>query len=635
MIRQIFLLLIILFSLSKIVFPQDSLFIIPQPVSMERGSGHFNLTRTTVIEMEENDTGIENVASMLAADLKKATGFTLFFKKVTAFSDGNIHLKLYRGSDTLIGKEGYNLMISSKGADMTAATPAGLFYAMQTLLQLFTPDIESNSVITKLAWKIPSVRITDYPRFAWRGLMLDVARHFFTVNEVKQFIDDMAKYKFNVFHWHLTDDDGWRIEIKSFPKLTEIGAWRPNRVGTYTFFQHPAPDEPNTYGGFYTQDQIKEVVNYAAKKFINVIPEIDVPGHSLAAIAAYPNLASFPGNYRPCSGDSTMVWPKDGPFYALFDNSLCAGKEEVYDFLDKVFTEVAALFPFEYIHIGGDENAKNFWEKSEDIKKLMKRENIPSIDLVQNYFTRRVEKIIEAKGKKVIGWDEILEGKLDPNTIVMSWQGTKGGVAASKRKLNVVFAPNSYAYLNYMQGDPAVEPPVHSTKYLKDCYAAEPIAEGVDPQYVKGVQANLWTEQVYNYRHLQYMVWPRAFAISEMAWTPANRKNWPEFIRRIENHFIRFNYADKKFAPSIYDPIISVTEKADHDLQLHLTRQIEGLDLYYSFDNSYPDNHYQKYNGNIDVPKEASLFRVISYRHHKPIGRMISITIDELKKRAN
>lgn len=634
MIKKNILAICLMFSISIFAQSQDSLFLIPQPVSLVRNAGYFYLKKTTVIEISGKDKEIETVASMLMVDLKKATGYPLSIKIVNAFSPGNIHFTLSNKNAVVIGKEGYHLTVTSKAVDITAAKPVGLFYATQTFLQLFSPEIESNTVIQKAAWKIPSLKITDYPRFTWRGLMLDVARHFFTVDEVKKFIDDMAKYKFNLFHWHLTDDDGWRIEIKSYPKLTEIGAWRPNKVGTYTFFQHPAPDEPNTYGGFYTQEQIKEVVQYAAKKYINVMPEIDVPGHSLAAIAAYPELASFRGKYRPCSGDSTMVWPEDGSeFYALYDNSLCAANEEVYVFLDKVFSEVASLFPFEYIHIGGDENAKNFWAKSEDIKQLMKREKITSLELVQNYFTRRVEKIIASKGKRVIGWDEILKGELDSGTVIMSWQRTKGGVEAASRKLQVVFAPNSYAYLNYMQGDPAVEPPVHSTRLLKTVYETEPIPVEVDPKYVKGVQANLWTEQVYNYRHLQYMLWPRAFAVSEWSWTPANRKNWPEFIRRIENHFIRYKYAGKKYAPSLYDPLVVVTKNSDNTLTVQLNSQIDGLDLYYSFDNSYPDNHYARYNGSIHVPKEASLFRFISYRKDKPIGRMISIPVSDLWKR--
>ncbi|MGH2564098.1 MAG: beta-N-acetylhexosaminidase, partial [Ginsengibacter sp.] len=503
---------------------------------------------------------------------------------------------------------------------------------MQTLLQLFPPEIESKKVI-KSSWTLPQVQITDTPRFAWRGLMLDIARHFFNKDEIKHFIDDMAKYKFNILHLHLTDDEGWRIEIKSLPKLTEIGAWRPDRIGTFTFFTHPKQEDPDTYGGFLTQEDVKEIVAYAGKHYINVMPEIDVPGHSLAAIAAYGNLASVPGNYRPCSGDTVMVWPKGGDFYAVYDNSLCAGKPEVYHFLDKVFTEVAALFPFEYIHVGGDENAKNFWEKSEEIKELMKRENIPNIRMVQGYFTHRLEKIIKSKGKKMIGWDEISEGELDSNTAIMGWRASKGGIDAANKQHEVVFASSKYAYLSYMQGDPAIEPPVHSTRLLKTTYETEPLPDGMDSRYLKGIEACLWTEQIYNYKHLQYMLWPRAFAMAELAWTPANRKNWPEFISRVEKHFVRYNYSETKYSPALYDPLLKVEMGKDNILKLTMETQISGLRLYYSFDNSFPDNFYPEYTGAINVPKDASMFRVISYRNDKPVGRMISATIADLKKR--
>lgn len=607
--------------------------LIPQPVSVVKKAGVFTLPKTVIIQVLEKQDDAENVAQMLRNKINTATGYPVQIKKVTTFTSNTIRFILNASDTKALGKEGYLLNVTAKDVTVTAGNAAGLFYGMQTLLQLFPPEIESRKQITKSSWILPQVQITDSPRFAWRGLMLDVARHFFNKDEIRHFIDDMAKYKFNILHLHLTDDEGWRIEIKSLPKLTEIGAWRPERIGTFTFFTHPKPEDPSTYGGFLTQEDIKEIVAYAGKHYINVMPEIDVPGHSLAAIAAYGNLASVPGNYRPCSGDTVMVWPKDGDFYALYDNSLCAGKPEVYDFLDKVFTEIAALFPFEYIHVGGDENAKNFWEKSEEIKELMKRENIPNIHLVQEYFTHRVEEIIKSKGKKMIGWDEISEGKLDPNTAIMGWRESRGGIDASDKQHEVVFASTKYAYFNYMQGDPAIEPPVHSTRLLKTTYETEPLPEGMDPQYLKGIQACLWTEQVYNYRHLQYMLWPRTFAMAELAWTPANRKNWPEFINRVEKHFTRYNYSETKYSPALYDPLLNVEMGKDNILKLAMETQIPGLKLYYSFDNSFPDNYYPEYTGVINVPKDASMLRVISYRDGKPIGRMISAPIAELKKR--
>jgi hexosaminidase len=623
--KKSFFLYIVYLNVYSLAAQVNNIAIIPQPVSMVYTAGSYILPKKVVIEISERQSEVEAISKMFIGRIAPSTGYTVQLKKVQKFTPNAIHFALKGDLEKSLGKEGYRLSVKTNVINLIAAKPAGLFYGMETLMQLFTPDIESKTRITKSSWVLPLLEITDYPRFAWRGLMLDVARHFFNKQQVKSFIDDMVKYKFNLLHLHLTDDDGWRIEIKSLPKLTEVGAWRPDRTGTYTFFTTAKPEDQNNYGGFFTQEDIKEIVQYAGKHFVNVMPEIDVPGHSLAAIAAYNQLASVPGEYRPCSGDTVMVWPKDADFYARYDNSLCAGKEEVYDFLEKVFTEVAQLFPFEYIHTGGDENAKNFWEKSDLIKDLMKRENIKTMNGVQNYFSRRVEKIIEAKGKKMIGWDEILEGELNPNTAIMSWQGTKGGIEASKKKHEVVFSPTTYAYLNSMQGDAAIEPPVHSTILLKTTYETEPLPEGVDPKFVKGVQANLWTEQVYTYRHLQYMIWPRAFAIAELAWTPANRKNWPEFISRIENHFVRYNFSQTKYSPAIYDPAFNVEMGDDNVLKIKMETQIAGIDLRYSFDNSFPDNFYPEYAGKLDVPKDPSLLIVFCYITGKAFVTMFSI----------
>ncbi|MBS1633411.1 MAG: family 20 glycosylhydrolase [Bacteroidetes bacterium] len=629
--RNLFFILCFLLGFSKAGFSSDDLSLIPEPVSVIRTTGYYSLPANLNVYIKSSDSNVKSVAQMFLDKIRIATGYKGKISNTLSLA-ASLSFALNKSEQGSLGNEGYRLSVTKRGIKIIAAQPAGLFYAVQTLLQLLPPEIESKQFVSGKKWDIPLVEIFDKPRFSWRGLMMDVSRHFFTKEEIKKFIDDMAAYKFNLLHLHLTDDDGWRIEIKSYPKLTEIGAWRPDRTGNYTFFTHPEPDAPNNYGGFFTQEDIKEIISYASKNFINVMPEIDVPGHSLAAIAAYPDLACTPGTYRPCSGDSTMVWPKEGGFYALFDNSLCAGKEEVYTFLDKVFTEVAALFPFEYIHVGGDENAKNFWEKSEYIKNLMEKEKIPSIHAVQNYFTRRVEKIIKSKGKKMIGWDEILEGELDPNTAIMSWQGIQGGLAAAKRNLKVVFAPNSYAYYNYMQGDPAIEPPVHASRLLKDAYAAEPVPAGVDASNVLGVEACLWSEQIYTYRHLQYMLWPRGFAAAEWSWREGGKKDWPEFIRRIEKQFVRYDYAQKKYAPSMYEPMFSISGSGEKYF-VKMETQVAGVELHYSFDNAYPDRYYPEYKGPVAIPPDASLLRVICYKDGKQVGRNISITIEKLKER--
>ena len=528
------------------------------------------------------------------------------------------------------------LDVSANGVSITANEPAGLFYGAQTLLQLLPKEIERKSVIQNMNWTIPAVRVTDFPRFGWRGLMFDVSRHFFTKQEVKDFIDEMVRYKMNLLHLTLSNDEGWRIQIKSLPKLTEVGAWNVRKVGTFGTFPAPAANEPRDYGGFFSHEDVKELVQYAKDRFVNILPEIDVPGHSLAAVVSYPELSCTPGveKYRVRSGEKIMEWPPSGHFYGLIDNTLCPANEKVYTFLDKVFTEVAQLFPFEYIHMGGDECAKNFWEKNPQILALMKREKLKDMHEVQSYFVKRVEKIIESKGKKMIGWDEILEGGLAPNAAVMSWRGIKGGIEAAKMGHEVVMSPTTFAYLDYMQSDPSLEPPVYASLRLKTAYSFEPVPDGVDSKFIKGGQGNLWTEQVYNTRHMQYMLWPRAMAIAESVWSPKERKNWNDFAKRVESHFGRMDAREVKYATAMFDPIVNVKKSGADGLLIDLSTEVEGLDLHYSFDNSHPDNYYPKYTKTLVFPKEASLLRVVSYKDGKQVGRQLSLPVAELKKRA-
>ena len=342
----------------------------------------------------------------------------------------------------------------------------------------------------------------------------------------------MVRYKYNLLHLHLTDDEGWRIEIKGYPRLTSVGAWNVKKEGYFGTFSPPTPDEPRNYGGFYTQEDIKELVAYAKERFVNILPEIDVPGHSLAAVVSYPELSGTAdaNTYHVRSGEVIMDWSHGAPPIALVDNTLCPANEKVYDFLDKVMTQLAQLFPFEYIHVGGDECPKNFWEKMPSIKNLMQQEGLKNMEEVQSYFEKRLEKIVSSKGKKLMGWDEILEGGLAPGAAVMSWRGVKGGIEAAKQKHEVVMSPTTYAYLDYMQGDPVTEPRVYASLRLKKTYEFDPLPEGVDPVYIKGGQANLWTEQIYNYRYLQYMLWPRAFAIAESVWSPKEKKELEQFF---------------------------------------------------------------------------------------------------------
>lgn len=360
---------------SLFLFAQSSgdaaLSLIPQPVSIVQTKGSLVLPHQLSI-YTDNNAEVNRIANSLSLQL--ASNFYKV-KVVPGKKPLAKAIHLYLVSDKSIPADGYRLKITATGVSLSANSPSGIFFGVQTLLQLFPKEIVNKDGHTSVKqWSLPLVSIEDHPRFGWRGLMLDVTRHFFTVAQVKDYIDQMVKYKFNMLHLHLTDDQGWRIEIKSLPKLTEVGAWRLERTGTFGTFPKPQPGEKPTYGGFYTHEDIKELVKYAADRFVNILPEIDVPGHSLAALASYPDLSCTPGEYYVSPGDRFMVWPGGGQhFYGLIDNTLCPANEKVYEFLDKVFTEVAQLFPFQYIHMGGDETARNFWEKDEQIKALMKK----------------------------------------------------------------------------------------------------------------------------------------------------------------------------------------------------------------------------------------------------------------------
>ena len=604
--------------------------IIPIPTEASYPAGKFTLPSSISIS-GPSDPQMKVAYATLVGKLKVATG-----RSVSLKSTGAATIQLQIVSNAKLGTEGYELQVNSNGVKIKANKLAGLFYGIQTLYQLLPKEIESKSVATGVKWTIPYAQITDTPRFAWRGQMFDVARHFFSKEDVKKFIDDMVEYKYNILHFHLTDDEGWRIEIKSYPNLTKKGAFNVKKVGRFTTFSKPEPDEPRNYGGFYTQEDIKELVKYGQERFVNIVPEIDVPGHSMAAVASYPELSCTPGadKYEVISGEPFIDWSHDHP-EALLDNTLCPANEKVYTFLDKVMGEVASLFPYEYIHMGGDECPKNYWDKNPEILALRAREGLKNSQEVQAYFVRRLEKIITSKGKRMLGWDEILEGGgLPKSTAVMSWRGIKGGVEAAQLGHEVVMTPNDNVYVDLMQGDAALEPPVYRTVRLTDSYAFNPVPAGVDARLVKGGQANMWSEQLYNYRHLQYMMWPRALAISESLWSPNENKNWENFISRVEEHMARFDVADKKYAPSMFEAIVKVTKNAKGELFVELKNEISGLKIHYSFDNSYPDNHYPSASGLVAVPKDAELMRIVSYRGSKMMGRMMNISRADLEKRA-
>ena len=397
----VFLITLIINVYSQQAHPSVS--IIPVPVSMQMGNGNFTLKSSTVIEVTASDEDSKRVAGFLNKKISGATGYAVPVRSVTSFSNMPNSIRLSLSNDKVLGNEGYKLDANSTMVTITANKPAGLFYGMQTLLQLLPKEIEGKTVAKNISWTVPAITVTDYPRFGWRGLMFDVSRHFFGKKDMEEYIDQMVRYKYNLLHMHLTDDEGWRIEIKGLPKLTEVGAYNVKKIGYFGTFSPPTADEPRNFGGFYTQQDIKDLVQYAKDRFVNILPEIDVPGHSLAAVVSYPELSCTPGaeKYHVRSGEEIMDWSHGAPPIALIDNTLCPANEKVYTFLDKVLTQVAQLFPFEYIHMGGDECPKNYWEKSDAIKSLMQKEGLKTMEEVQSYFEKRLEKIVESKGKKL------------------------------------------------------------------------------------------------------------------------------------------------------------------------------------------------------------------------------------------
>jgi hexosaminidase len=600
--------------------------IIPQPVSVSLQTGYFILSPgKTVISADKNSS---DVASFLSQLLHEYYGFPIGPKSGSASVSSintktNILLSINKKPDASIGAEGYRLTVNAQQIVLSANQSKGLFYGVQTLMQLLPPKSNPNAQTKNSQIKIPAVDITDYPRFGYRGMMLDVSRHFFSKDFILRYIDEMAKYKFNVFHWHLTDDQGWRIEIKGLPKLTEVGALRVPRTGKWGTFQMPRAGEKATDGGYYTQDDVREVIAYAKKRFIEILPEIDVPAHSLGLIASYPNLS--------CTKEQYGVSPQYTP--DSIDDVLCVANDSTWLLLDKIFTQVGQLFPYEYIHTGGDEANRKFWTKDPKDVALMEKEGLKTPAELQSYFEKKLEKLIISKGKKMIGWDEIVEGGLAPEATVMSWRGMKGGIEAAKMGHEVIMTPILETYLSRKNGDPSVEPFGPGILCLSTCYQFEPVPDGLDPKFILGGQASTWTEKIPNGRHLEYLTWPRAMAIAEVLWSPKSSRNFPDFTRRVEARFKYLDADSVKYSKSMFDPIIKGVKGQDDSLKVVITTDVPGLTIYYSFDGTDPDNFYPKYAGTpLDVPTGATEIRSIAYRNGQPISRQINYLLKDLKK---
>jgi len=608
--------------------------IIPVPVQYEELDEVFELNKEGVIDIMYNQPSLQLYAKNLKALFSKA-GETVTVQQGETRKPGNrlIKLTLNAQPDRELGKEGYTMEVTGESVLIEANDPAGIFNGIQTLRQLLPPDMEIQVAARQDPVVIRGCSIRDYPRFSWRGIMLDVSRHFFTVEEVKAFIDQMARYKYNVFHWHLTDDEGWRIEIKSLPKLTEVGAWRVERYGRFGDGRpYPEEGEKATYGGFYTQDQIRDVVNHAAERNITIVPEIDFPGHSMAALAAYPELSTRKEEKFVNPGSTFAEWYGGGKFKMLIENTLNPADEKVYEFVDKVFTEVAALFPGTFIHMGGDECYHGYWEEDPGVQKFMKKQGLKDSGELQSYFVKRVEEIISSKGKRMIGWDEIMEGGLAEGAAVMSWRGMEHGIEAAHMGHDAVMTPTSYCYLDYTQGDHSVENPIYSDLSLERTYSFEPLPEGVDPRYILGGQGNLWTEVIPNLPYAFYMTYPRAFALSEVFWSPKELRDWNDFIARTEAHFERFEAERTNISRAVYDPVVQLSRDGDK-LICELRNTVPGTEIYYTVDNTYPVQYGTRYNGPFEVPKGNLSLRTQTFRNGKPLGRELMIARSELERR--
>ncbi|MCB0770037.1 MAG: family 20 glycosylhydrolase [Flavobacteriales bacterium] len=501
--------------------------IIPAPVKMSIQSGSCDLTCGWVVRGE--GASLPGMLSGETADLQQRRPIDCERALV-------IDLDLFT-PDTLLPNEWYSLVVEPGRIHIAAPTVEGLYRGSRTLFQLLEQGSKTGS--------LPCLSITDWPRFPWRGMHLDVCRHFFPVEFVKKYIDLLARYKMNTFHWHLTEDQGWRIEIKKYPKLTEVGAWRSgSQVGPYSRRAY----DSIPYSGFYTQDEIREVVTYAAARHITVVPEIEMPGHAMAALAAYPELGCTGGPYEVQRG------------WGVFEDVFCAGNDSVFTLLEVVLSEVMDLFPSPYLHIGGDECPKDQWKVCTKCQARMKARELKDEHELQSYFIQRIEKFVNAKGRKIIGWDEILEGGLAPNAAVMSWRGTEGGIAAAKSGHYAVMSPGSHCYFDHYQGDPANEPlAIGGYTTVQKVYSYEPIPAELKPEeakYILGAQGNVWTEYILTPEHVEYMAVPRMLALAEVLWTPKERRDETDFIARLEEEFpkleaMKVNASRSSYAPTV------------------------------------------------------------------------------------
>ena len=551
----------------------EGLHIIPEPERITQQTGEFVLNPNTLFIID-NDT-LDAVAGYFKYKIKQSTGYQL--------ADGQEaernYIRLALDTTLNLKEEGYKLAVLPEGIWVRSQSPQGIFYGMQTVMQLLPAEIESEQVINNIVWAMPCVEIEDEPAYSYRGMMLDVSRHFHDVAFVKKQLDIMAMFKLNRFHWHLTNDHLWTIEIKKYPRLTEVGSVRRNADGSI-------------HKGFYTQDQIKEVVAYAAERFITVIPEVELPGHALAALTAYPELS--------CTGGPFQLRNKWG----VEEDVYCAGNEQTFKFLEDVINEVASLFPGKYFHIGGDECPKVRWNACPKCRKRMRDEKLKDAHELQSYFVHRIEKVVLAHGKRMVGWDEILEGGLAPTATVMSWRGEEGGIEAASMGHDVIMTPAKWLYLDFGQGNIEVEPiTINFKTLLSKTYHYNPASEKIPAEqrsHVIGAQGNMWAEYAVNPDHTEYMLYPRLLAVAELTCTPADRKDYASFERRLDNQLVRLDEHHIHYhIPLPEGPMADRVAIVGPDtLSFSNSR---NLPMVYTLDGSEPAVHSKRYSAPIVV----------------------------------
>ena len=610
----------------EVVFTENDLTIIPQPQSMVLGKGHFQFTQETVFVI---DPVLMPARLPFLEQFERASGFKFAIQKAAILTNSVVI-----DTDKSVPKEGYTLAVTPQQISIKAADYNGALYALQTLRQLLPNEVESSELV-KRDWLVPAVTITDAPQYQWRGLMLDVSRHFFPKEYILKTLDRMAMLKLNTFHFHLVDNEGWRIEIKKYPKLTEVGAWRVDQEDKLWDERTPNPANafanpataPKKYGGFYTQEDIKEIVAYATARGITVIPEIEMPAHAMSAIAAYPELSC---HKRPIGVSSGAVWP--------ITDIYCAGQEQTFNFIEEVLTEVLALFPSQYIHVGGDEATHTEWEHCPKCQLRMKEHQLKNVHQLQSYFIKRIDDFLTSKGRTLVGWDEIMDGGLAENAVVMNWRGIEVGKKALAQGNPIVLT--SDCYIDNYQGLPDYEPQANGGYLpLKKLYnynlEKEALADAsVEKNKVLGTQANLWAEHVGSTEHSEYMLFPRLLALAEISWTNDKLKDWDSFMRRTQHFMQRIDVMGIHYARSVYQ-VVPTVENKEGNIYLKLECEVPNADIRYALGDT-PIEKGEKYTAPIAIKAtttyKAAVFSANATNtitsgqitFHKAIGKPVS-----------